>query len=60
MILVSMRATDIENAELSSYHSRILHRLGARCGKIAEFRAEFRSLGSCLRNPFWRDSFLEI
>ena len=33
-------------------NSRMLHKLGARSGKIAEFGAEFESLGSFLRHPF--------
>ena len=40
-------------------NSRMFHRLGARCGKIVEFWGKFRSLGSCLRQPFWRYSFPE-
>ena len=36
--------------------SRMLHSLGARCGRILELWVDFWSLGSCLRQPSWRDS----
>ena len=35
---------------------RMLHTLGARCGRIVEHWAELWSLGSCLRQLSWNDS----
>lgn len=34
--------------------SRMLHGLGARCGRIAELWVDFWSRGNCLRQPSWR------
>ncbi|XP_069154519.1 uncharacterized protein [Solanum lycopersicum] len=45
-ILVAMGATDTEKAELASINSRMFHRLGARCGKIAKFWTGFGHLGA--------------
>ena len=56
-ILVDMGATYTKKAEWLSINTRRLHNLGARCGKISEFRVEFRSPRSCLRHLSLRDSF---
>ena len=57
MILVAMGPTDTVKLNWLSISSRMLHRLSARCGRIADLWEEFRSRGSCFRQPSWRVFF---
>ena len=55
-ILVDIADTGTEKVELDFINLWMLRRHGARYGRIAERWADFRSLGTCLRQPSRRYS----